>query len=66
MILVSGGAGYIGSHTVMALRDRGREVLVLDDLQVGAEALISVQEFSATKGFGTDAAFEVLATWVAD
>jgi UDP-glucose 4-epimerase len=40
VILVAGGAGYIGSHTVQALRDRGREVLVLDDLSEGhADAL---------------------------
>ncbi|MEO0481896.1 MAG: UDP-glucose 4-epimerase GalE [Planctomycetota bacterium] len=34
-ILVTGGAGYIGSHTVLALRERGRDVLVLDDLSEG-------------------------------
>ena len=39
-ILVSGGAGYIGSHTVLALRERGREVLVLDDLCEGHEAAL--------------------------
>ena len=37
MILVTGGAGYIGSHTVLALRERGRDVLVLDDLSEGHE-----------------------------
>jgi UDP-glucose 4-epimerase len=31
-ILVTGGAGYIGSATVELLRDRGEEVVVLDDL----------------------------------
>ncbi|MCA8956476.1 MAG: UDP-glucose 4-epimerase GalE [Planctomycetes bacterium] len=35
MILVTGGAGYIGSHTVLQLRERGAEVLVLDDLSEG-------------------------------
>ncbi|MFQ5556463.1 MAG: NAD-dependent epimerase/dehydratase family protein, partial [Acidimicrobiales bacterium] len=29
--LVTGGTGYIGSHTVVALHDCGREVVVLDD-----------------------------------
>ena len=29
--LVTGGAGYIGSHTTVALHDAGREVVVLDD-----------------------------------
>ena len=29
--LVTGGAGYIGSHTAVALHDAGREVVILDD-----------------------------------
>lgn len=37
----------------------------LDDLEDKADTLIAVREFSATKGLGVDAAFEVLATWVA-
>ncbi len=37
-VLVTGGAGYIGSHTVRALRATGREVLVLDTLELGFEA----------------------------
>lgn len=32
MILVTGGAGYIGSHTVVELLEGGHDVLVLDDL----------------------------------
>jgi UDP-glucose 4-epimerase len=34
-VLVTGGAGYIGSHMVLALRDRGEEVVVLDNLFSG-------------------------------
>lgn len=33
--VVSGGAGFIGSHLVDALADRGESVLVLDDLTTG-------------------------------
>src|SRR3546814_18919826 len=33
--LITGGAGYIGSHTVLALRQAGRRVVVLDDLSTG-------------------------------
>jgi UDP-glucose-4-epimerase GalE len=34
-ILVTGGAGYIGSHTVRRLRDDGADVVVLDTLEYG-------------------------------
>src|SRR5690606_17816821 len=34
-ILVTGGAGYIGSHTVQQLRARGEPVIVLDNLSTG-------------------------------
>lgn len=40
-VLVTGGAGFIGSHLVDALRARGQEVCVLDDLSVGRVASIS-------------------------
>ena len=34
-VLVTGGAGYIGSHTVLQLAARGERVIVLDDLSTG-------------------------------
>lgn len=34
-ILVTGGAGYIGSHAVLALRDKGWPVVVVDNLSTG-------------------------------
>src|SRR3990167_578887 len=34
-ILVTGGAGFIGSHTIALLLDRGKEVVVLDNLLSG-------------------------------
>jgi UDP-glucose 4-epimerase len=39
-ILVTGGAGYIGSHTVHALLDRGDAVVVLDNLSTGVRAQV--------------------------
>ncbi len=43
-VLVTGGAGYIGSHTVRRLRALGREVVVLDTLEFGhAEAVIDAE-----------------------
>jgi len=31
-VLVTGGAGYLGSHTVLTLLEAGHDVLVLDSL----------------------------------
>jgi UDP-glucose 4-epimerase len=39
-ILVTGGAGYIGSHTVLALKKAGYEVVILDNLVYGHRDLV--------------------------
>lgn len=39
-ILVCGGAGYIGSHTVAELLTKGEEVVVLDNLQTGHQPAV--------------------------
>lgn len=42
-VLVTGGAGYIGSHMVLDLVDRGEDVVVLDDLSTGFDWLVPKQ-----------------------
>lgn len=41
--LVTGGAGYIGSHVAWALIDAGWRVVVLDDLSTGRRALVPLK-----------------------
>lgn len=40
-ILVTGGAGYVGSHTVKMLLTRGHEITVVDDLSTGRVELLA-------------------------
>jgi len=37
-VLVTGGAGYVGSHTVRALHEAGENVIVIDNLSTGFSA----------------------------
>ena len=39
-VLVTGGAGYIGSHAVLALMDAGWNVAVVDDLSNGSRSVV--------------------------
>ena len=48
--LVTGGAGFIGSHLVDALLARGDEVLVVDDLSSGKKE--NLDEAIAAGGVG--------------
>ncbi|NMH70519.1 UDP-glucose 4-epimerase GalE [Bacillus sp. RO3] len=43
-ILITGGAGYIGSHTVRYLLDQNEEVIVVDNLQSGHRKSIDVED----------------------
>lgn len=44
-LLITGGAGYIGSHTNRYLNDKGIETVVLDDLSDGHEESVICGEF---------------------
>lgn len=49
-ILVTGGTGYIGSHTVVELQESGFEVVVVDDLSnSGIEVLANIEKITGIK-----------------
>src|ERR1022692_1909813 len=60
-ILVTGGAGYIGAHTVRMLRRRGYEVTVVDDLSRGYRHNVEAGPFHQLRVQQTDEMAEVLA-----
>ena len=61
-ILVTGGAGYIGSHTVLQLRARGEQVVVLDDLSTGFRQAVLDAPLVVGKVGDRDLVMEVLRT----
>ena len=52
MILVTGGAGYIGSHCVLALLNQGYNVVIFDNFSTGHREI--VEKFSDVKIFQGD------------
>jgi len=54
-VLVTGGAGYIGSHMVYALADAGEDVVVLDNLSTGFSWAISPQARVVEGDIGNEA-----------
>lgn len=54
-IAVIGGAGYIGSHVVKALEDRGDKVVIVDDMSTGLPARVSGRAILVTDISAQDA-----------
>ena len=54
-VLVTGGAGYVGSHAVLALREAGYPVAVLDDLSSGRRSAVP-RDAAFVQGDAGDAA----------
>jgi UDP-glucose 4-epimerase len=57
-VLVTGGAGYIGSHMVLALTDAGQDVVVLDNLTTGFAWAIAPQAKLIEGDIGDEALVE--------
>ena len=60
MILVTGGAGYIGAHMALTLTQAGHEVVVLDNLSTGYRAAVkwgALEEASTGDAGRLDAVF---------
>ena len=54
-VLVTGGAGYIGSHMVFDLLDRGEEVAVIDNLSTGVSWVLPPEANHVEGDIGDDA-----------
>ena len=57
-VLVTGGAGYIGSHMVLALLDAGERVVVVDDLSTGFRSAVPPWVALVEGDFGDQALVE--------
>lgn len=59
-VLVTGGAGYIGSHMVLALLDAGEDVVVLDNLSTGFTWLVDPRARLVEGDVGDESALAAL------
>lgn len=66
MILVTGGAGYVGSHCVRELVREGRDVVVLDNLSQGCRDAVLAQHFVHGDLLDERALGRVFADWPID
>ncbi len=65
-VLVTGGAGYIGSHTVMLLGEEGHEVLVLDNLSNGHKEAVLYGKLTVEDVGNKERVKEILKTFKPD
>ena len=65
-ILVTGGAGYIGSHVLLQLRERGERVVALDDLSRGFRRAVLDAALVVGKVGDRDAVLALLRTHAVD
>ena len=49
-ILVTGGAGYIGSHCALALLEQGNDIIIFDSLELGHKETIENLKAINSKG----------------
>ena len=50
MILVTGGAGYIGSHCALALLEKGEDIVIFDSLELGHKETVETLRNVGAKG----------------
>lgn len=51
-ILVTGGAGYIGSHTTLCLLNKGHNVVIIDNLSNSSkESIVRVEAITKKKSY---------------
>ena len=65
-VLVTGGAGFVGSHIVDGLIDDGHEVLVVDDLSTGNEANLNQKADLVELDIGDPALLELVSSFEPD
>jgi UDP-glucose 4-epimerase len=66
LVVVTGGAGFIGSHTVDLLVERGHRVVVLDDFRTGKRANLARWADPKHRLDGADPAVEILAVDISE
>jgi UDP-glucose 4-epimerase len=59
-VIVTGSAGYIGSHMVWTLADRGEDVIVVDDLSKGFDWAVAPEAELVVADLGDQMAMEAL------